>query len=259
MATERSVPRSLRQQLALRCAAITLLVGSVGTAALLMGLALHHRQQAQAGQQAIAHSVAQTLASQTARAARLGIPLGKLPGVEAHLQQTLKNTPQLAYIAVADTHGQPMHSASHGVAEPLLTLPVIVKGQPVAMIQAGTRNSQAQDLLKPALACSAIVVLASLLMALGVYFGPARRLLRRHELLMSSLQGGAPLPVQEQQTGDALQAAVQTLAALQQRNQQALQAVQDYAAEIKAVDFDQKMLSAVDAIALAATKNGVLQ
>lgn len=259
MTIKQTSPRNLRQQLALRCAAITLMVGSMGAAALLVGLAQHNHQQAQAGQQAIAHSVAQTLANQTARAARLGIPLDKLPGVEAHLQQTLSNTPQLAYIAVADTHGKPMHSASHGMAEPLLTLPVIVKAQPVALIQAGARNSQAQDLLKPALACTVIVLLASLLLALAAYFGPARRMQRRHELLITSLRDRTPLPAQENHSGDALHAAVQTLTALQQRNQKAQQAVQDYAAEIKAVDFDQKILKAVDSIALTAIKNGVFK
>ena len=67
MTIKQTSPRNLRQQLALRCAAITLMVGSMGAAALLVGLAQHNHQQAQAGQQAIAHSVAQTLANQTAR------------------------------------------------------------------------------------------------------------------------------------------------------------------------------------------------
>ncbi|QXZ09125.1 hypothetical protein KUF54_14000 [Comamonas sp. Y33R10-2] len=257
-----AVPFKLRRQLTLRCAAITLLVGSLGAAALLIGLAQHNQQQALAGQQAIAHSVAQTLVNQMARAARLGIPLQKLPGVEAHLQQTLNNTPQLAYIAVADTHGQPMYSASRGTAESLLTLPVVVKGQSVALIQAGARNSQVQGLLQPALACTFIVLLASLLMALAVYFGPALRLQARHELLLSSLRDATPLallPLQERHAGDDLHGAIHTLATLQQRNQKAQQAVQDYAAEIKAVDFDQKMLAAIESIELAAIKNGVTQ
>lgn len=257
-----AVPFKLRRQLAFRCAAITLLVGSLGAAALLIGLAQHNQQQAQAGQQAIAHSIAQTLANQTARAARLGIPLQKLPGVEAHLQQTLNSTPQLAYIAVADTHGQPMYSASRGTAESLLTLPVVVKGQSVALIQAGARNSQVQDLLQPALACTLIVLLASLLMALAVYFGPARHLQNRHELLLTSLRDATPLallPLQERYAVDDLHGAIHTLATLQQRNQKAQQAVQDYAAEIKAVDFDQKMLAAIESIELAAIKNGANQ
>lgn len=249
--------RSLRQQLALRCAAITLLVGSLGTVALLTGLTQYNQHQAQAGQQAIVHSVAQTLAYQTARAVRLGIPLAKLPGVEAHLQQTLEHTPQLAYLAVADTHGKPMHSASRGVSEPLLALPVVVKGQPVALIQAGASHSPTQALIKPTLVCAVIVLLASLLMGMIIYAWPGLRLQRRHDLLLSSLRDGLPVPAGDRRASDALHDAVQTLANLQQRNRQAQQAVQDYAAEIKAVDFDQKMLSAVDAITQAATKSGV--
>lgn len=249
----------LQRQLALRCAAILLLVGTLATAALLVALARHNHEQAQAGLQAIAHSVAQTLSTQMARAARLGIPLQQLPGVEAHLEQTLANTPELAYLAIADIHGYPMYSVSHGSAGPLQSLPISVKGQSVALVQAGPRRQPAQGLIKPAVACAALVLLTSALLGAAVYLGPARRMQRRHALLQNSLRDATPLPLSNRDITDPLHQALHTLASLQHRNQQAHQAMLDYAAEIRSVEFDKKTLVAIDAIATKAIKMKVTQ
>lgn len=250
----------LQRQLALRCAAILLLVGTLATAALLVALARHNHEQAQAGLQAIAHSVAQTLSTQMARAARLGIPLQQLPGVEAHLEQTLANTPELAYLAIADIYGSPMYSVSHGSAGPLQSLPISVKGQSVALVQAGPRHQPTQGLIKPALVCAALVLLTSALLGAAIYLGPARRMQRRHALLQNSLRDAAtPLPLSNRDITDPLHQALHTLASLQHRNQQAHQAMLDYAAEIRSVEFDEKTLVAIDAVAAEAIKMKVTQ
>lgn len=249
----------LQRQLALRCIAIFLLVGTLAATALLIALARHNHMQAQAGLQAIAHSVAQTLSTQVARAARLGIPLQQLPGVEAHLEQTLANTPELAYLAIADIHGAPLYSVSQGSAGPLQSLPISVKGQNVALVQAGPRHQPAQGLIKPALACVALVLLTSALLGAAVYLGPARRMQRRHALLQNSLRDAAPLPLSSRDITDPLHQALQTLASLQHRNQQAHQAMLDYAAEIRSVEFDEKTLLSIDTIASEAIKMKVTQ
>ena len=260
MATEANhTALRLRASLAMRCAAVMLVVGLAVAAVLLWALNSHNQQQAQQGQQAIARSVAQTLASQTARAIRLGIPLEKLSGVESYLQQTMDSTPQLAYLALSNAQGQPLQAVSRGTALPLIKLPVVVRGQTVAMIQAGAANTKTQGLLTPALVCICAVLLMAAITGLGIYAWPASRLQRRHELLLTAMKQGQTLPAQEGQATDALQAALQALAIRQQRNRQAQQAVADYAAELHAVDFDQKMRQSIDAIAQAATKNGVSQ
>lgn len=252
-------PRSLRTSLAMRCAAVMLIVGMVAAAALLWALNHHNQQLAQQGQQAIARSVAQTLASQTARAIRLGIPLQKLQGVETYLQQTMDSTPQLAYLALTDTKGQPLQAVSRGKALPLIKLPVVVRGQTVAMIHAGAASTKTQGLLMPALVCMGAVLLMAFMTGWCIHAWPASRLQRRHELLLSALNQGQTLPVQEGQASDALQAALLALAMRQQRNLQAQQAVADYAAELHAVDFDQKMRQSIDEIAQTAIKNGAIQ
>ena len=251
--------RELRTTLAKRCAVVVLWVGAFATALLLFALTWHNQQQAEEGQQAIARSVAQTLASQTARAVRLGIPLDKLTGVETSLQQAMGNTPQLAYLALADVQGKPLHAVSRGASGPLQSLPVMVKGQAVAMVQAGASHSRTQGLLQPVLICAALVMLAAALTACAIYWGPASLLQRRHQQLQSALRDGELVPVKEGEADDALQAALQAVAAKQQRIVQARQELADYAAELRAVDFDQKMRPAIDAAVQSAMPGGAIQ
>ena len=261
MAIKSTQPSSspLRATLARRCAAMVFWVGALATAVLLFALTWHNQQQAQEGQQAIARSVAQTLASQAARAVRLGIPLDKLSGVETSLQQAMSNTPQLAYLALADLQGKPLHAISRGASGLLLSLPVMVKGQPVALIQAGATHSRTQGLLWPALICSALVMLAAALTGCAIYWGPASLLQRRHNQLHAALRDGKHLPLQEGEAADALQAAMQALATRQQHIEQTRQQVADYAAELHAVDFDQKMQKAIDTASQLAIKSGANQ
>lgn len=248
--------RELRVTLAWRCALAVLCVGALIAALMLFALTGHNQQQAQQGQQAIARSVAQTLADQTARAVRLGIPLDKLTGVETSLQQAMSNTPQLVYLALADAQGKVLHKTSRNDTQPTLSLPVMVKGQPVAMIQAGVSHSRTQGLLQPLLICAVLVLIAAALTGCAVYWGPGWLLQRRHNRLESALHEGTLLPVQEGEAADALQAAMQALANRQQRIVQARHEVMDYAAELHAVDFDQKMRQAIDSASQLAIQSG---
>ena len=253
---KQSSHRELRVTLAWRCALAVLCVGALIAALMLFSLTGHNQQQAQEGQQAIARSVAQTVADQTARAVRLGIPLDKLTGVETSLQQAMSNTPQLVYLALADAQGKVLHKTSHNATQPTLSLPVMVKGQPVAMIQAGVSHSRTQGLLQPLLICAALVLIAAALTGLVIYWGPGLLLQHRHNRLESALHDGKLLPVQEGEAADALQAATQALATRQQRIVQVRQEVMDYAAELHAVDFDQKMRKAIDTASQLAIQSG---
>src|SRR5690606_27419555 len=61
--------------------------------------------------QALAHSVAQTLAQQLGRAVRLGIPLDELPGVPPYLHAALQRQPVLTHIAIEGAEGATLHAA----------------------------------------------------------------------------------------------------------------------------------------------------
>ena len=58
----------------------------------------------------MARSVAQTLAQQLGRAARLGIPLQELPGVAPYLAAALERQSALASIAVVLPDGRTLHA-----------------------------------------------------------------------------------------------------------------------------------------------------
>lgn len=246
----------LRLQVALRSGFAVLLAGMLAVLALIWSLTTQFHAEAQAGQQAIARSVAQTLANQTTRAVRLGIPLEKLPGVQDYLQQTLQSTPQIAYLALADEHGKPLYSVSQGKAEPLVSLPIIVRGVTVAQVQAGAKSPQAHSLIKPAALAVMTVLAVAVLAGVIAWQWPGRGLQKRHALLLQALRETQTRPIHERHAGDAQQAALQALSQLQQRNAQAQQDVQDFAAELLAVDFDQKMHSVLKDIAPSAIKIG---
>lgn len=248
--------QSLRLQVALRSGFAVLLAGLLAVLALIWSLATQFHAEAQAGQQAIARSVVQTLANQTTRAVRLGIPLQKLPGVQDYLQQTLQSTPQIAYLALADEHGKPLYSVSQGKAEPLVKLPIIVRGATVAQVQAGAKSPQAHSLIKPAALAALTVLTMAVLAGFIAWQWPGRGLQKRHALLLQALRETQTRPIHERHAGDAQQAALQALSELQQRNAQAQQDVQDFAAELLAVDFDQKMHSVLKDIAPSAIKIG---
>lgn len=248
----------LRLRVALHCGCAVLLTGLLAAIALIWSLASQLHAEAQSGQQSIARSVAQTLTNQTTRAIRLGIPLEKLPGVQAYLQQTLTNTPQLAYLSLTDEHGKPLYSASQGKAEALVRLPIIIRGVTVAQVHAGAKPPAAHSLITPAAIAALVVLAATALSVLLVYRWPGLGLQKRHALLLHALRDSDKPHIHERHAGDAQQAALQTLSELQQRNARARQSVQDFAAELLAVDFDQKMASSIAQTAPAAMKNGVI-
>lgn len=253
-----TVPR-LRTVIALRCALAVFLAGLLAACALLWVLTVQFHTEAQAGQQAIARSIAQTLVNQTARAIRLGVPLDKLPSVEDYLQQTIDNTPQLAYLALADQQGHPLYSASQGKAERLETLPVIIRGVMVAQVQAGASSTPSHSMVRPAIWALLTTLLASALAGALAWLWPGQGLQKRHALLLQALRSTDSVIIQEREAADAQQAALQALSLLQQRNLQLQQAKEDFASELLAVDFDQKMHAAIADIAPEAIKSGVSQ
>ena len=238
----------LRLRVALTCSAAVFAAGVLAAALLMWSFLLHAEEQTRAGRHAITNSVAETLANQTARALRLGIPLEAIPGVTDYLKLTLENSPDVAYLAVTHPDGTPLHSISLEASEQLVNIPVVVKGKVEAHIHAGAKAIHGQSLGQPALLSAIAVLLAAVLAGVVGYWGPGRRLQKRHALLVEGLQAHQIIPQRDRQAADALEVALNTLADLQWRNQEAKAAVNDYSAELLAVDFDEQMRPSIEKI-----------
>lgn len=205
-------------------------------------------QQARAGREAIAASVAQTLAAQFARAVRVGVPLDQIPGVPDYLQRTLEHTPHLASLALQQADGKPLHSAQRQTPQQVIQVPVIVQGQTVAQIAAGTQAVASLDFAKTYVLTALSVLLLALLAAVLAFYGPGTRWQRRHKQLLAGLTQEQIVPVRDRLSNDALEQALQTLAQAQQQQMDAQLALNDYARELLAVDFDQRMRARIAAV-----------
>ena len=86
----RQVTEDVRWRVGVWVFCVLVAVGSAGAVWVLQDLRSHGTRTARQDAQALAHSVAQTLAHQLGRAVRLGIPLAELPGVPDYLDNTLR-------------------------------------------------------------------------------------------------------------------------------------------------------------------------
>lgn len=225
-----------------------LIAASIIAVAMLTQLQQSAYQQAKAGREAIAASVAQTLAAQFARAVRVGVPLEQIPGVPDYLQRTLERTPQLASLSLQHVDGKPLHSVQRQQPEHVVQAPIIVQGQSIALLAAGTQAVTGLDFTKTYALTALSVLLFALLAAALAFYGPGTRWQRRHDQLLAGLMQGQVVPVSDRLSSDALEQALQTLAQAQQQQADTQQALNDYARELLAVDFDQRMRARITAV-----------
>jgi len=230
---------------------------------------------------AMAESVAQTLAQQLGRALRLGIPLAQLPGVPAYLQSALERQPVLRSIAVLQPDGSVLYAAqarsvgdANGAgagaddggrvavpipapAAPAASSAADAAGGKVAVAILGSATAAPASLLRAAWLAAAAVLALALAAGLAAAFGPGARLERQRRELLARLHpglhpdshsGAQPMPHTGLASEDGLRPALQALAQGDADAQAAREAVQAYAQELLAIDFDGQMRAGIERI-----------
>lgn len=156
---------------------VTLLVGGIAAATLATAYRARVEDSARRDALVIGTSVARALAQQFEKAARFGIPLKLLPGVESHLTETLAGTPGITQIILRGADGREIRSAvgsDPGVDS--TNAPVVVNGNTIATVEVVTNPAALSDEfadvgVKAAVAVFIFAALAAL--AAGVSVGLA--------------------------------------------------------------------------------------
>ena len=252
-------PTRLDWSLGLLALCLTLAIGAAMALWSLQQLHIATERDARQDAQAMAQSVAETLALQISRAVRLGIPLADIPGIPAYLARALAGAPGLASIAVHTASGDTLHSTP---ARPLMqpvSAAIQVQGKEVGRVVVDTAPAALTEHLHRAYALSALLVLAlGLLSGWLAARGPGQRLERQRQQLQAGLNG-ATLPAATatdatlpDPSHGGMARALHALAAGQQQMQEQEAAVQAYAQELLAVDFDQRLQAPVARIVAGA-------
>ncbi|MEP9352960.1 hypothetical protein ABLE93_05095 [Xanthobacter sp. KR7-65] len=156
---------------------VTLVFGGIAATLLVNGYRARVEESARRDALVIGTSVARTLAQQFEKAARFGIPLKLLPGVEQHLSETLTRTPGLTQIVLRGADGREIRSAiGERAGTDSVNAPVIVDGNTVASVEVTTNPSAlatsfADIGLKAAVVVTVCAALAAL--AAGLLVGGA--------------------------------------------------------------------------------------
>lgn len=242
--------RNTGANLALTSAAIAffavLAIGGALGQWLISSLETRAEEAARRDAQALARSVAQTLASQFSRAARLGIPLKELPGVEAHLREALKQTPGVASITLQHAEGQATTARLETAAgRERDRVEATVQGEAgpsgqivVTTLPAALATGFAQAHRGSALAA----VLAAALAAMIAYALSGRNLARRQRMLTAALSGTLPRDgLDSSHEGDAIDEALEAWAEGERQLSADRAAFDALAEELRAVDFDDAM------------------
>ena len=253
--------RGLHWALGLLALCLTLLIGGAGALWSLHHLRTTTERDAREDAQAMAESVAQTLALQISRAVRLGIPLGEIPGMPDYLQRALAQAPGLATIAVHTADGQTLHTTplpklSERSSTPPASAAIQLQGRSVGSVVVTTAPAALGQGLRQAYAlCALLVLLMGLLAGWLAARGPGQRLERQRQQLLAGLNGVA-LPadtVLPDPDHGGMARALLALAEGQHQLQAQEAAVQTYAQELLAVDFEQRLQAPIAAIVASPT------
>lgn len=229
---------------------LTLLLGGAAAALLVNGYRARVEESARRDALVIGTSVARTLAQQFEKAARFGIPLKLLPGVEAHLSETLARTPGLTQIVLRGADGREIRSAiGEQPGADSVSSPVVVDGNTVASVEVTSNPAAlATSFADIGVKAAVIVVICAALAALaaGLLVGSALERARERlaEGMLKAMDGNfeaALDPVRRLRSARQYGAVGRAFRELHHGNRRVAErrSVFDaYAEELLAVDFD---------------------
>ncbi len=245
---------------------LTLLVGGTAGAVLISGFKASVEDTARRDVTVIGSSLARALAQQFEKAARYGIPLKLLPGVEAYLSQTLNQTPGIARIVLRGTDGRDVRSAVGPLTgTDTVSAAITVDGLAVGQVEVTTSPTAFSGAfgdvgLQVAGAVALCAAVAGVLA--GVVAGGALERRRRRLVvamarnLAGELDGGPPaIGMGRGPVGQAFAA----LASGTRRVGEKWAGFQSYAEELLAVDFDGRLRPEVERIRREALPRGTRQ
>lgn len=225
---------------------VTLIIAGTAGALLVSGYRTRAEDAARRDVQVIGTSVARALAQQFEKAARFGIPLKLLPGVETHLAETLARTPGMTQIVLRGPDGREIRSAiGDSPGTDSVSAPVTVDGYVVATVEVTTSPAALSDAFSDLGLRAALVILGGALaagIAGGLFAGGA---LRRSQMQMAGAMArniaGEFETSGQRVTGTARGAVNSAFRALIQGSRRVddrRTGFEAYAEELLAVDFD---------------------
>lgn len=234
---------------------VTLVVAGTATALSLSSFRQRVENEARRDATLIGTTVARALALQFEKAARYGIPLKLLPGVEAYLDETLSRTPGLTRIVLRGPDGRELRSAvGASTGTDTVSMPIQVDGIQMGQVDVVTTpttlSTAFADLNRDAaIAVVACAVVGAGLAALFAGSSLARSRKRLAGLLAKTAVGEYDLgPPPSVLSFGAVGAAFRALREGARRIQERQAAVQAYAEEILTVDFDGRLRPEVERV-----------
>lgn len=229
---------------------VTLVLGGAAAALLVNGYRTRVEESARRDALVIGTSVARVLAQQFEKASRFGIPLKLLPGVEAHLSETLTRTPGLTQIVLRGADGREIRSAiGEHPGTDSVSAPVVVDNNTVASVEVTTNPAAlASSFADIGVKAAVVVVICAALSALaaGLLVGAAierardrlaRDMIRAIEGDFTGAGDGGRRPRGSVQHG-AVGRAFRALERGNRRVAERRAVFEAYAEELLAVDFD---------------------
>ncbi|OYX12950.1 MAG: hypothetical protein B7Z15_09045 [Rhizobiales bacterium 32-66-8] len=227
---------------------ITLLVGVVAAIVLLTGFKHRVEESARRDAMVIGTSVARSLAGQFEKAARYGIPLKLLPGVETYLASTLQQTPGLTRIILRGPDGREVRSAiGPVVGNDTVNAPVLVDGIQMGQVDVTTTPATLSDEFSDLTKTTVIAVILCSVLAAGLAWVLAGNALARNQERLTRLlarnEAGEvdPGPPTNQLGRGVIAEAFQALSIGARRLADRQATLQAYADELLAVDFDGRL------------------
>lgn len=234
---------------------VTLILGGGGGLLLVADFKANVENAARRDVSVIGGSLARALSTQFEKAARYGIPLKLIPGVETYLSQTLNQTPGIARIVVRGPDGREVRSAVGPLTgTDTVSIPISVDGLAVGQVDvttspiafSGAFQSMEQQVFGAALLCAVLAGLASGLVAGGALDRRRRRLVTAMARnVAGELDGGSRSGASGR---SPVSQAFDALARGARRVGDKWAAFQAYAEELLAVDFDGRLRPEVERI-----------